>query len=82
MVTRTSSFVGVTYWSDASIFFDKGRIETCLYGPGDINLVDSSLEYVPVVQVERSAGLCPNGCLILRNQIGLMRFKEDRTNDS
>jgi acetylornithine deacetylase len=53
--TRTSSFVGVTYWSDASIFHDKGKIQTCLFGPGDINLAHSPLEYVPVVEVEKSA---------------------------
>lgn len=55
MVTNTSRFVGVPYWSDASIFFDKGRVETCLFGPGDINLAHSPIEYVPVVQVENSA---------------------------
>jgi acetylornithine deacetylase/succinyl-diaminopimelate desuccinylase-like protein len=54
-ITRTSRFVGVTYWSDASIFLDKGRIETCLFGPGDINLAHSPLEYIPVVEVEKSA---------------------------
>ena len=55
MVTGSSRFVGMTYWSDASIFFDKGRVETCLFGPGDINLAHSPLEYVPVAQVEKSA---------------------------
>ena len=55
MFTGTSHFVGVPYWSDASIFLEKGKAETCLFGPGDINLAHSPLEYVPVADVEKSA---------------------------
>jgi acetylornithine deacetylase len=51
---RASRFVGLTYWSDASIFFDKGMVETCLFGPGDINLAHSPLEYISVAEVEKS----------------------------
>jgi acetylornithine deacetylase len=52
---RRPQFVGLTYWSDSSIFSTKGKIPTCLYGPGDINLAHSPLEYVPIKEVKISA---------------------------
>lgn len=52
---KASSFVGVPYWSDASIFLDRGKTTTVLFGPGDISLAHSPLEYVPVADVEESA---------------------------
>lgn len=55
LVTTASSFVGVPYWSDASIFLEKGKMDTVLFGPGDINHAHSPLEYVPIDEVEKSA---------------------------
>ena len=56
-VLDRAAFVGVTYWSDASIFLNKGKMETCLFGPGDIKLAHSPLEYVPVKEVQDSAAV-------------------------
>lgn len=54
-VTKKPTFVGVTYWSDASIFLYKGKMDTCLFGPGDIGFAHSPVEYIPTKELEESA---------------------------
>jgi len=44
--------VGAPYWTDASILVNRGKIPSCLFGPGDIRVAHSKNENVKISDVE------------------------------
>jgi len=52
---REPQFDGMPYWSDASIFSNRGNIPSVLFGPGSIRNAHSAKEFVPVEEVKTAA---------------------------
>jgi acetylornithine deacetylase len=52
---RSTSVVGVPYWTDGALLSRLASIPTCLYGPGDVGVAHSADEHVNVEDVLRSA---------------------------
>jgi acetylornithine deacetylase len=47
--------VGVPYWTDGSILWNRAKIPTCLFGPGDIAVAHGPAEHVRIEDVFRGA---------------------------
>ena len=47
--------VGVPYWTDGSILWNRAKIPTCLFGPGDIAVAHGPAEHVKIEDVLRAA---------------------------
>ena len=47
--------VGVPYWTDGSILWNRAKIPTCLFGPGDIAVAHGPAEHVKMEDVLRAA---------------------------
>jgi acetylornithine deacetylase len=54
-IGQKPKFVGLPYWSDASIFSSKLGIPSVIFGPGDIRNAHSAVEFVPVKEVQTTA---------------------------
>ena len=46
--------VGVPYWTDGSILWNRAEIPTCLFGPGDIAVAHGPAEHVKIEDVLRA----------------------------
>jgi acetylornithine deacetylase/succinyl-diaminopimelate desuccinylase family protein len=53
--TGKGRIVGVPYWTDASLLLNRGKISSCLFGPGDIGVAHSKNENIKVRDVEVAA---------------------------
>jgi len=49
--------VGVPYWTDGSILWNRAKIPTCLFGPGDIAVAHGPAEHVKIEDVLRAASV-------------------------
>lgn len=61
--------VGVPYWTDASILLNRGKIPSCLFGPGDIRVAHSKNENVKVSDVKVAARIYAATALQYSNTI-------------
>lgn len=58
-----AKFVGLPYWSDASIFSTRGGIPSALFGPGSIKQAHSVVEHVPIEEVKMSARILADAAI-------------------
>jgi acetylornithine deacetylase/succinyl-diaminopimelate desuccinylase-like protein len=47
--------IGLPFWTDASILWNRGKVPTCIYGPGDIAVAHGQTEHVSVRELVTTA---------------------------